>query len=81
MKIALDVSSAARPQSTGVAMYIRRLVPALARVGAEHRFALVTRASRWKNLLARPPLPAANCTHKLMLEGLHPFFARSTAVL
>lgn len=61
MKIALDVSSAARPQSTGVAMYIRRMVEAFARVNTsseKHAFTLVTRASRPKNLFHRLPLPA-----------------------
>src|SRR6185503_6328838 len=80
MKIALDISSAARPQSTGVAMYIRRMVAAFARVGAEHEFSLVTRASRLKNLfhLAEPPAP--NFSNKLMLEPLHPFFSRAMNV-
>jgi glycosyltransferase involved in cell wall biosynthesis len=80
MKIALDISSAARPEATGVAMYIRRMVAAFARVGGEHRFTLVTRASRLKNLLHLPQLPAANFRNKLFLEGLHPFFARSLDV-
>jgi glycosyltransferase involved in cell wall biosynthesis len=77
MKIALDISSAARPQSTGVAMYIRRMVGAFSRVGAGHEFSLVTRASRLKNLFHRPELPAPNFSSKLMIEGLHPIFSRS----
>src|SRR4051812_31160415 len=86
MKIALDVSSAARPQLTGVAMYIRRLTAAFARVNAElsaaekHRFTLVTRASRPKNIFHRMQLPGPEFKHKLMLEGLHPVFARSIDV-
>ena len=80
MKIALDISSAARPQFTGVAMYIRRLTAAFARVGGAHHFTLVTRASRLKNLFHAPPLPAPNFSRKLMLEGLHPFFSRSIDV-
>ncbi len=83
MKIALDVSSAARPQSTGVAMYIRRMVAAFNRVNTgspPHRFSLVTRASRPKNVFHRIPLPGPNFRHKLMLEGLHPLFARATDV-
>src|SRR5438034_6337886 len=58
-------------------MYIRRMVAAFARTGTAHRFTLVTRASRLKNIFKQPALPAANFKHKLMLEGLHPFFARS----
>jgi glycosyltransferase involved in cell wall biosynthesis len=80
MHIALDVSSAARPEATGVAMYIRRLVAAFARVGCGHRFALVRRASRLKNVFHAPALPGPNFRHKLFLEGLHPFFARSLSV-
>jgi glycosyltransferase involved in cell wall biosynthesis len=83
MNIALDVSSAARPQSTGVAMYIRRMAAAFARVNTgspPHQFALVTRASRPKNIFHRMPLPGPHFRHKLMLEGLHPIFARSTDI-
>src|SRR5436190_5234359 len=77
MKIALDISSAARPQSTGVAMYIRRMVSAFARAGREHEFSLVTRASRLKNLFHLQTPPAPNFANKLFIEGLHPFFSRS----
>ncbi|MCY3022839.1 MAG: glycosyltransferase family 1 protein [Planctomycetota bacterium] len=80
MRIALDISSAARPDATGVAMYIRRLVAAFARVGKEHSFTLVTRASRLKNLFHMPPPPARNFSSKILIEGLHPFFSRSTHV-
>jgi len=80
MRIALDVSSAARTESTGVAMYIRRMLAAFARVGEAHRFTLVTRASRLKNVFRLPALPAPNFSNKLMLEGLHPFFARSQQI-
>ncbi len=77
MNISLDVSSAARVELTGVAIYIRRMTAAFARAGGSHRFTLVTRASRLKNVFRLPTLPAANFKNKLMLEGLHPFFARS----
>ena len=80
MNISLDVSSAARAESTGVAMYIRRMVAAFARAGGAHRFTLVTRASRLKNIFRLPDLPADNFRNKLMLEGCHPFFARSQHV-
>lgn len=80
MRIALDISSAARPQSTGVAMYIRRMLGAFARMDESHRFTLVTRGSRLKNIFRRPQLPGPNFTNKLMLEGLHPFFSGSIDV-
>lgn len=80
MKIALDISSAARPQSTGVAMYIRRMVSAFARAGREHEFTLVTRASRIKNLFHLQTPPANNFANKLFIEGLHPIFSRSIDV-
>lgn len=83
MRIALDVSSAARAESTGVAMYIRRMVAAFARLkesGEPHRFTLVTRASRLKNVFRQSPVPAPNFKNKLMLEGLHPVFSRATDI-
>ena len=64
-------------------MYIRRMVAAFERVNTgspPHRFALVTRASRPKNVFHRIPLPGPNFKHKLMLEGLHPLFSRATDV-
>jgi len=80
MHIALDVSSAVRPEATGVAMHIRRLVAALARVDAEDRFTLVHRLARLKarGEFVRPPAP--NFRTKLMLEGFHPFFGRQVDV-
>jgi glycosyltransferase involved in cell wall biosynthesis len=80
MNIALDISSAARAESTGVAMYIRRMVAAFARRGTGHEFSLVTRASRIKNLWHTEPPPNANFRNKFIIEGLHPIFARSTDV-
>jgi len=80
MNIALDISSAARAESTGVAMYIRRMTAAFARRGGGHEFTLVTRASRVKNLSHIPPVPGPNFRNKWMLEGLHPFFGRSVDV-
>jgi alpha-1,3-rhamnosyl/mannosyltransferase len=70
-------------------MYIRRLTGAYARMNAvlsgaeKHRFTLVTRASRPKNIFHRMPLPEGegqSFKHKLILEGLHPVFARSIDV-
>jgi glycosyltransferase involved in cell wall biosynthesis len=80
MRIALDVSSAARAEATGVAMYIRRLVAAFGRVGAEHEFVLARRALPLKHALRKPALPGPNFRHKLLCGALHPFFARSISV-
>ncbi|HEY3323955.1 MAG TPA: glycosyltransferase family 1 protein [Planctomycetota bacterium] len=80
MRIALDISSAARAESTGVAMYIRRMLGGFARAGSDHQFTLITRASRWKNLLRRPELPGPNFRHKLFLERMHPLLSRSIDV-
>jgi len=74
VRIALDISSAARPDATGVAMYIRRMVDAFAKEGSAHQFTLVTRGSRIKNLFHRPSLPTPNFSSKVMFEGIHPFF-------
>lgn len=80
MRIALDVSSAARPEATGVAMYIRRMVEAFGRVGKDHQITLVNRLSRWKNRgsIVRPPTPAIRA--KWIQEPFHPFFGRKIDV-
>jgi len=80
MHIALDCSSAARAESTGVAMYIRRLVAAFEHAALDQRFTLVHRLSRWKERRNFVPAPAANFTRKLLHEPLHPFFGRSVDV-
>src|SRR5437667_11421714 len=80
MKIALDVSSASRPQATGVAMYIHRMMAAFARAGGDNKFYAVTSLSRPKNALHLPPLPNEKFSRKLMLPGCHPLFARSIDV-
>ncbi|MBI3830764.1 MAG: glycosyltransferase family 4 protein [Planctomycetes bacterium] len=76
MRIALDCSSAARPESTGVAMYIRRMVAALARNAPHDDFTLVYRFSRLKDRANFIQPPAGNFHAKLMVERLHPIFAR-----
>ncbi|MCW8129242.1 MAG: glycosyltransferase family 4 protein [Planctomycetota bacterium] len=80
LRIALDCSSAARPESTGVAMYVRRMVEAFARVDREDAFTLVYRFSRIKNRGSFIAPPAANFRSKLMIERLHPIFARRMQV-
>lgn len=80
MRIALDCSSAARPEATGVAMYIRRMVAAFASTAPHDDFTLVYRLSRFKHRkeFIRPPAP--NFRLKLMAEPLHPFFGRSVDI-
>lgn len=80
MHIALDCSSAARPESTGIAMYIRRMAEAFARVDPDDRFTLVHRFSRLKNRGSFVAPPGKNFSTKLMIERLHPFFARRVHV-
>ena len=80
MHIALDVSSAVRPEATGVGIYIRSLVAALARQGTPDRFRLVHRFSRLREFRRFLDPPAPNFTRKLML-GWHPFFGRQVDVL
>ncbi|MCK6472253.1 MAG: glycosyltransferase family 4 protein [Planctomycetes bacterium] len=80
MHVALDCSSAARPEATGVAMYIRRMVDAFAKAGGDTRFTLVHRCSRWKQRGSFVRAPGANFSEKLMLEPLHPVFGKSVDV-
>lgn len=84
LRVALDVSAAARPEPTGVARYIRRLTAALAALkedgAGEARFTLVHRLSRLKARRFFVRSPAPNFRVKLFQEPWHPFFARSTNV-
>ncbi|MCZ7649185.1 MAG: glycosyltransferase family 4 protein [Planctomycetota bacterium] len=83
MRIALDCSSAARAEATGVAMYIRRLVAAFGRVGAGHEFLLAHRLSRVKQCRHFVAPPDSKFRAKILLEPaqvFHPFFSRSLDV-
>jgi glycosyltransferase involved in cell wall biosynthesis len=80
MRVALDVSSAVRPEATGVAIYIRQLVKALARVDASDVFTLLHRFSRLRHYGNFVRAPGLNFRTKLLLEGLHPFFGRQVDV-
>ncbi len=80
MHIALDVSNAARPQPTGVAMYIRHLAAALAEAGRDHRFTLVNRLSRWKHRRHFVQPSADNVTSKIIQEPFHPYFGKSVDI-
>lgn len=59
MKVAIDASSAAREEGTGVAVYIEELSRALAKVAPKDRFVLYYRASRIraKRLFLKRPGP------------------------
>jgi glycosyltransferase involved in cell wall biosynthesis len=80
MRIALDVSSAVRPEATGVAIYIRQLVKALALVDAGDAFTLLHRFSRLRHYGNFVRAPGPNFRTKLLLEGLHPFLGRHVDV-
>ena len=80
MRVALDVSSAVRPEATGVAIYIRQLVKALARVDTSDVFTLLHRFSRLRHYGEFVRAPGSNFRTKLLLEGLHPFFGRQVDV-
>lgn len=57
MRIALDVSSAAKPDPTGIGRYVNELVPALAlALGREDRLRLVVGPKRWKMRASLAPL-------------------------
>lgn len=80
MRIALDVSSAVRPEATGVAIYIRQLVAALGRVATGDVFDLVHRLSRLRNRRYFVRSSAPGFRTKLMVEGWHPFWGRQVDV-
>lgn len=79
MRIALDVSSAVRPEATGVANYIRRLVAALGRGGSGERFTLLHRFSRVRQREHFVAPPAPNFRSRLLFEW-HPLLGRRTDV-
>ena len=80
MRIALDVSNAVRSEATGVAVYIRQLVAALASVAPEERFTLAHRLSRVRHRRRFVKPPAPNFRSKLLAEGWHPFWGRKVDV-
>jgi glycosyltransferase involved in cell wall biosynthesis len=80
MRIALDVSNAVRPEATGVAIYVRQLVAALAQADTEDAFTLVHRLSRVRHRGHFVEPPASNFRTKLLAEGWHPFWGREVDV-
>ncbi len=67
MIFALDASYSLGREPSGVAVYCGRIVEALARAAPDDRFLLCYRANRFFRTL-RAPLPAANCSRRLMEE-------------
>lgn len=80
MKAALDASSAAKPGGSGIQVYIRSLVGALAALPGDHEFTLCYRASRFKNRNYFLPLPDKRFKEKIIQEPFNPLFGRSVDV-
>jgi glycosyltransferase involved in cell wall biosynthesis len=57
VKIALEVTSACRPNRGGIGRYIQRMVPAMLSAAPEHEYRLLDRLSRWRNRSHRLVVP------------------------
>ena len=68
MTIALDATYSLSRSPSGVAVYCSNLINALASSAPEKRFLLCYRANRFLAAL-RAPLPASNCSRKLLEEA------------
>jgi alpha-1,3-rhamnosyl/mannosyltransferase len=66
MRVAVDVSSALKPGGTGIAAYVRELVPALAAIDAASQFYLVWRLSRIRHR-SLVSLPGPNFARRLLV--------------
>jgi glycosyltransferase involved in cell wall biosynthesis len=80
MHVGLDVSSAVRPEPMGVAVYIRQLVAALARLDGSDRFTLMHRLGRLRQWRCFLPPPAANFSRRLYIGWYHFWVARDLDV-
>ena len=80
MRIAIDVSGAAKAKRTGVARYIESLVSGLLRVGPEHEYVLTARLSRFKKrrYFLRPDAP--NVSHRYLQEPFTGWIRRKADV-
>jgi O-antigen biosynthesis alpha-1,2-mannosyltransferase len=65
--VALDASYSLGRDPSGVAVYCSRILESLAQTAPEDRFLLCYRANRFFRAL-RSPLPASNCSRRLMEE-------------
>ena len=80
MNIAIDASSCAMPQSTGVGRYIRCLIRALAATDRENHYVICYRLSKLARRRHFLTLDGANFTTKLFQEPFTPFFWRGLDV-
>ena len=65
MRVAVDVSSALKPEGTGVAAYVRELVPALAALDQGSPYYLVWRLSRFRHRTL-VPVPGSNFRRRVL---------------
>ena len=73
LRVAIDATSAMKPEPSGVAHYLRHLVHALAVAALrDDQFALCYRMSRLGRRAYRVPLPHGNFSQHWMQGGLHP---------
>ena len=79
MICALDASYSLGREPSGVALYCSRIIQALAQAAPDDRFLLCYRANRFFRAL-RSPLPATNCSRRLM-EEFAPFLPPRDAAL
>jgi O-antigen biosynthesis alpha-1,2-mannosyltransferase len=77
--VALDASYSLGREPSGVAVYCSRILESLALAAPEDRFLLCYRANRFFRAL-RSPLPAPNCSRRL-LEEFAPFLPPRQAAL
>lgn len=80
MRIALDVSAAARRERTGIARYATCLLDALIESGREHEFLLGVRLSRLKRARWRYRNPAGNVAARLFVDASVPISFRGADV-
>ncbi len=81
MKIAIDISSAVKPQPTGIGHFIVGLITALSGVDEENRYYLCCRLSRFiKYSGFMPKIEKPNFKRKIIQEPLNIFFPREIDV-
>ncbi|MFO0980773.1 MAG: hypothetical protein U1E76_03320 [Planctomycetota bacterium] len=81
MRIALDVTCAARKERSGIGRYAEHLVRALGRLNDRHDIDLLYRATRWQRLHHRLPLPNTRFRTRVFGELLGRWLLRHTAVV
>jgi hypothetical protein len=76
MRIAIDISSAVKPERTGMANSIINLVKAISEVDRENDYALCCRLSRLKNYHYLPRIDKHNFRLKIIQEPFNLFFPK-----